>query len=172
MDHWHIAHTKRFKERHVAAQLHQRGVEVYLALVAISPANPRAAREQAFFPGYLFVRSSEPAGLPAGVRWASGCRGFVEFGGELAAVADSFVDELHQRLQQTQAIYAMAFGCRVDQTAGPIPRGPFAGYEALFNPKLPAVQRSRLLLACIQEEHWRHRRASGFRSAPPLDANA
>jgi hypothetical protein len=52
---WYVIRAKPHRERVVLAQLNRQGLEVFFPAVKVHPINPRAARERAYFPGYLFA---------------------------------------------------------------------------------------------------------------------
>jgi transcriptional antiterminator RfaH len=152
---WYLVQTKKKCERRVAVEWHQRGLEVYLPLVWGSPVNPRAARERPFFPGHLFARLDLEAVAAAVVRWSPGIRGLVEFNGEPAPLSDAFVAGLRRRLEGIRAVGAMGQDGSRAADFVPMSRSPFDGYEGLFNPALLGAERTRILLACVQQEHFR-----------------
>jgi transcriptional antiterminator RfaH len=155
MKDWYVLHTKTGHERYVAVQLHQHQMDVFLPIVRICPANARAAREQPFFPGYLFARSIRQADNLDVLRWTPGVRTLVEFDGQVARVSDSFVAELRRRLRRVRPVADMVFDADDARGRSSIPGGPFAGFEGIFDGRLYGARRAQLLLSCIQNEHWR-----------------
>ena len=155
MEYWYLVHTKPKCERRVAVEWHQRGFAVYLPLVWLSPVNPRAAREHAYFPGYLFARLELQAVAATVTRWSPGVKRLVEFNGEPAPLSDGFVAELQLRLSRIQAVGATGpDGARVNEFV-PMRHSPFEGYEGLFSLALLGAQRAQILLACVEAEHFR-----------------
>lgn len=163
MNHWVIVHTKPNRERSVAVQLHQRALQVYLPLVWVNPVNPRAARERPYFPGYLFAQIDERCDWLEIIRWAHGLKEVVRSDGDLVSVSHTFVDELKERLAQIRAVSGISAGDRPPGTAPLIADGPFSGFEGIFDARLGAVARSHILLACVEQEHWR---LKGFSPKP------
>jgi transcription antitermination factor NusG len=155
METWHLLHTKPNRERVVAVQLHQRGLEVYLPLVWVNPVNPRAERQRPFFPCYFFARFDRGAVGPDLIRCAPGMRGLATVSGVPITVSDAFIQELQQRLEHVRAVTGLPL-----EGAGKAPllrveAGPFAGFEGVFNTRLNAPDRARLLMDCAQNELWR-----------------
>ena len=155
MEQWYALHAKPHKERQVAENLRQRKLEVFLPLVRVNPVNPRAARKRPYFPSYLFVKADLQAiGLGA-LQWTPGLRRVVEFDGQPAVVPDKFVSELKRRLNQIQAAGGLALDGLERGDPVRIVAGPFAGYEAVFDFRLPGSERVRVLLELIARSQRR-----------------
>jgi transcriptional antiterminator RfaH len=155
MEHWYALHAKPHRERQVAENLRQRNIEVYLPLVRVNPINPRAARKRPFFPGYLFVKADLQVLGGGAVRWTPGLRRLVEFDGQPASVPDHFIHELKRRLGQIQAAGGLALDGLGPGDSVRIVAGPFAGYEAVFDSRLPGRERVRVLLELIAQSQRR-----------------
>jgi transcriptional antiterminator RfaH len=172
MEHWYLVHTKPNRERGVAVQLHQRGLIVYLPLIWNSPVSSRGSREQPYFPGYLFARLNPQAvGLNV-VRWSPGVSGLVEADSEPVSISDAFVAELQQRLNHSRADRDM--GQKAARTGDflQVNRGPFEGYEGIFNAQLLGPDRAQILLACVQQEYSRQMIQPRRRATLPDDSAA
>lgn len=156
---WYVLHTKPHKERQVASLLSSRNQEVFLPLLSVNPVNPRAARERPYFSNYLFAHVNlEVTGLSA-LLWTPGLLRMVEFGGELGTVPGTLIAQLKRRLNEIRAAGGLALqglrsGDRVCVT-----RGPFQGYEGVFDVRLSGADRVRVLLELIGDYQRR-------RSAP------
>ncbi len=155
MEQWYLVQTKPSRERQVAVQVHQRGFDVYLPLIWVSPVNPRASRERPYFPGYLFVKFDLQSVGEDVIRWSQGVRGLVEFCGERVTVSDSFVAELQQCLHRVRAVGGMDRDGARPADFLPVSPGPFEGYEGIFNARLLGADRARILLACVHQEFQR-----------------
>ena len=155
LEHWHLVHTKPNRECWVAVQLHQRGFAVYLPLIWVSPVNPRASRERAYFPCCLFARLDIQSVGRHVFRWWPGVQGLIEFGDEPVAISDTFVSELRQRLGQLRAVGEMGVDGERRANEYSTGHGPFKSYEGIFNPRLLGADRTRILLACIQQDSVR-----------------
>lgn len=155
MEQWYLIRTKPSRERQVAVQLYQRGFGVYLPLIWVGPAKRRSARERAYFPGYLFARLNLRAvGLDV-IRWVPGVRNLVSFSDEPVSISEAFIAELQQYLNRARSVggTALKAGRSVDFIH--VTPGPFQGYEGIFNVHLVGADRTRILLACVQQESWR-----------------
>ncbi len=148
MQHWYVLHAKPHKERQVESVLTQRGIEVYFPTVpAPRRRHPRGAR--AFFPCYLFAHADlETVGLWT-LHYAPGMRGVVMFGGAPARVDESVVATLRSRLAQASVVDSygevLEPGDRVVITEGPL-----AEWEAVFDRRLSAAGRVRVLIQLLQ----------------------
>lgn len=152
---WYVLSTKPHKERAVCRLLESRDLEVYFPALRVKPVNPRSSKIRPYFPGYLFVQLDLDALGDDAVRWTPGANGLVRFGDQPAAVPDQFVRELQQHLatlQETRARWpdGLQQGDRVR-----IVRGPFAGYEAIFDTRLSGSDRVQVFLSFLS--HTAHR---------------
>jgi transcription antitermination factor NusG len=140
MQHWYVLHTKPHKERQVLYQFRQRNIEVYLPLLRVHPVNPRAARERAFFPCYIFVHSDIQAQGLSSIQWTPGLRRVLEFGGQPATVPDRYVAELKQRVAAISQAGGLLFDGLKQGDSVRIVSVPFAGYEAIFDTRLAGTE--------------------------------
>lgn len=167
MEQWYALHAKPHKERQVAENLRQRKFEVYLPLVRVNPVNPRSARLRPYFPSYLFAKADlQAVGLGA-LQWTPGLRRMVEFDGQPAVVPDNFIAELRRRLSQIQAAGGLVLDGLGRGDPVRIVSGPFTGYEAVFDSRLPGSERVRVLLQLIAASQ---RRGAG--RFVPVEINA
>jgi len=125
-----------------------RGIEVYFPTVPAPGRLHRSAR-RAFFPCYLFVQTDlETAGLWP-LHYAPGVRGVVMFGGVPARVAGNLIDALRNRLERADVVDVdgkmLEPGDRVFITAGPL-----AELEGVFDQRLSAAGRVRVLIRLLQ----------------------
>ena len=169
MEHWYALHAKPYKERQVAEQLRQRKVDVYLPLIHVNPVNPRASRYRPYFPGYLFARVDLQTVGPKALQWTPGLRRLVGFDGQPAIVPEYLVVEVKRRLDQIQAAGGLAFDGLARGDAVKIVAGPFIGYEAVFDARLPGRERVRVLLELIAHSQ---RREPGRLVSVELDAGS
>lgn len=153
---WYTLHAKPHKERQVQAVLSARGMQVYFPTVPVTARRGRPA-VRAFFPRYLFVRADlEQVGLWT-LRYAPGASGVVMFGDTPARVTDEVIAALQTRLAGVDASAGtrrvivdargeiIAPGDRVAVTVGPL-----AEFEAVFERRLSAAGRVRILIHWLQ----------------------
>lgn len=147
---WYVIRAKPRRERFVEVQLTQQGIEAYFPTYPVKPVNPRAARERAYFPGYLFVHTDLDELGANRLRWLPAAVGLLEFGDVPAVVPNDFILQLRKRLVQVwQAggldLADLGHGDRVTITSG-----PFAGYEAVFDLSLKGTERVRVLIELLR----------------------
>lgn len=142
---WCVVYCKPRKEVQVNTYLRAHGVRTFYPTVKVNPVNPRAATVRGFYPRYLFAQVSEDKGT-APLQWIPGAVGLVHFAGEPAMVADEFIDTLQERIKEIERagglhLDGLKHGDRVR-----IMRGPFAGFDALFDVHVSGEQRVQVLL--------------------------
>jgi transcriptional antiterminator RfaH len=146
---WYALHSHPNKEELLWQQLMAREVEVFYPRIPANPVNPRARKIKPYFPGYLFISADlEQAGISV-FRWMPYATGLVMFGGEPAVVPDALIYTVRQRVDEItraggEVLNEVKPGERVV-----IQDGPFAGYEAIFDVRLPGKERVRVLLQML-----------------------
>jgi len=147
---WYAFQSKARKEQLLCEQLHIRNIDTFFPCLHVRPVNPRARKNQPYFPGYVFGRVDlERAGRSI-MDWIPGAIGIVNFGGEPAPVADHLINTLQRHLE-TINVSRGAFSKRFLQgDVVAIDKGPFAGYEAIFDAHLPGRDRVEVLLKVLQ----------------------
>lgn len=149
--HWYVLHVKPHKERPVHNLLKSNDVEVFYPYLKVKPVNPRSKKERPFFPGYIFVRVDlEEEGRNA-LRWTVGTYGLVSFGDKPAAVPDNFIIELKKRMQFIEEAGGLVFEDLQEGDEVRITKGPFEGYEAIFDTRLSGKDRVQVLLAYLSD---------------------
>jgi transcription elongation factor/antiterminator RfaH len=150
---WYVIRSKPRRERFVHDQLSgQQALEVYYPAVRVHPVNPRAARERAYFPGYLFVHLDLVAVGVNRLRWLPAAVGLLEFGGEPAIVPDLLIVQLKRRVAAIQAAGGLVFADLNPGDRVKITSGLFAGYEAIFDLRLKGSDRVRVLLDLLRRQ--------------------
>ena len=146
---WYALHSHPNKEELLWQQLMAREVEVFYPRIPANPVNPRARKIKPYFPGYLFINTDlEQAGISV-FRWMPYATGLVMFGGEPAVVPEALIYTVRQRVDEItraggEVLNEVKPGERVV-----IQDGPFAGYEAIFDVRLPGKERVRVLLQML-----------------------
>jgi len=112
----------------------------------VHPVNPRSRKLQAYFPGYLFVNADiEQVGVSV-FQWMPQTLGLVSFGGEPSIVPENLIVAIDQRVEQINAAGGEVFDGLKPGDVVWIRDGPFQGYEAIFDARLPGSERVRVLL--------------------------
>jgi transcription antitermination factor NusG len=150
---WYALHSHPNKEDALYRQAQTHGIEVFYPCVQVSPVNPRSKKIRAYFPGYLFVHTDlEATGLSV-FQWMPQSRGLVTFGGEPATVPDALIHAIQRRMQAIkEAGGALFVGLKPGDTVV-IHDGPFEGYEAIFDLRLPGTERVRVLLKMLNQRN-------------------
>ena len=146
---WYVVQTKRHAERHACIQLGQRAIKSYLPLIVEWPRPAVGSDIQPMFPEYVFVQAVLPTAFHR-VAWSPGVRNFVSFGGEPATLDDSHIDFL--RSQEGPDGLIRRPDDALTRTRVRITDGPFRGFTALLERRLPARDRVLVLLNILQRE--------------------
>jgi transcriptional antiterminator RfaH len=142
---WLALYTKPFKEYQVRDLLSERGIEVYLPEITVQQRSGR--KKKPFFPHYLFARLNPSSGLITDVRWTRGMRYIVRAGNQPVRVPDTVVEHIRRRLR-TMGVVKPA-ECFKEGDVVRIARGPLEGLEAVFDRRLSAEGRVRVLLQLV-----------------------
>jgi len=162
---WYALHVKPHKERSVCRLLDSperlsalmlsaevaESLSVFFPSVRVKPVNPRSAKVRPFFPGYVFVHADlELVGVSA-LNRVPGANGLVSFGDTPAIVPPALIVELKQRMVQIEQAGGLVFDDLKPGDPVRIIDGPFAGYEAVFDMRLPDSERVQVLLAFLSD---------------------
>jgi transcriptional antiterminator RfaH len=105
-----------------------------------------------YFPGYMFVNVDiEQVGLSA-FQWMPHALGLVCFGDEPAIVPENLVYAIKRRVEEIGAAGGELFDGLHKGDAVVISDGPFAGYEAIFDARVPGSERVRVLLQLLNSQ--------------------
>jgi transcriptional antiterminator RfaH len=150
-ENWYALRSKPRKEEVLYRQVLSRKIEVFYPRLRVNPVNPRAAKVRPYFPGYMFVHVDlEKSGIST-FRWMPFSHGLVSFGGEPAVVPPDFIPALRKKLEQINATGGLDFSGLDPGTPVKITDGPFAGYDAIFDVRLPGSVRVRVLLQLLSD---------------------
>jgi len=151
--HWYALRSKPRKEEIVWKQVIERGFEVFYPRLRVNPVNPRSRRFRPYFPGYLFIQADiEAVGLSA-FRWIPHTTGLVSFGGEPSPVPDNLIHAIRQRVNEITKAGGEVFDALHKGDVVRINYGPFEGYEAIFDFRLPGTERVRVLLQFLSNRY-------------------
>ena len=150
---WYVLHSKPNKEDFLCDQLLSHQLEAYCPRIPVQTVNPRARQTKPYFPGYVFVRVDIENVKVSSLEWIPGAAGFVSFDRHPADVPDNLVNSIRRRVDEIKAAGGELFeSLRPGQTVV-IKDGPFAGYEAIFDSRLSAFDRVRVLLTLLQKQY-------------------
>ncbi len=150
--HWYALRSKPRKEDVVWRLLKTQGYEVFYPRLRVQPVNPRSRKVRPYFPGYMFVQVDiNEVGLST-FQWMPHALGLVTFGDEPAIVPDNLIYAIQKRVDEIAAVGGELFDGlkRGDEIV--ISAGPFAGYEAIFDVRLPGSERVRVLLQLLNSQ--------------------
>jgi len=156
--HWYALYTKPHKEQQVHDLLQQRGFSVFLPRLQLFKKGRVVQTKEPLFPCYLFANFNlHETGLYP-VQWTQGLRCVVSFCGEPAIVDDTIIDFIKKQASTMLSSEPSRFkpGDYVRIT-----KGPFKDLAAVFDGKLSASGRVRVLLRvlgqdarCDVDEDW------------------
>jgi transcriptional antiterminator RfaH len=150
---WYALRSKPQKEESLWHEVRRRSINVFYPCLAVQPVNPRSRRQRAYFPGYMFVQTVNGQFGPTDFRWMPHAVGLVRFGGEPAPVPDALIAALRRRVEavnreERDYLQQLRPGDRVV-----IGSGPLAGYDAVFDVRLPGKDRVRVLLSLLHDRY-------------------
>ena len=139
-DGWIVLRTQPRYEQLAARSMDARGVEAYLPRL---PPGQKAERSTLLFPGYLFARVTEFSDDVLRIRSAPGVAYPLPRGCPPTFLPDGVIDLIRKRLgdQDAGVPSALRAGDRVT-----IINGPFCWMEAIFDRRMNAAGRVRILL--------------------------
>jgi transcription antitermination factor NusG len=147
---WYVLHSKPHKEDFLAEQLELRRIQIYAPRIRVQVVNPRARRIRPYFPGYIFVRvDMSELGLSE-LQYVPGSAGLIAFGGTPAYVPDGLISAIRHRVDEINSAGGELFDVLRSGSVVRVHSGPFAGYEAIFNARLPGTERVRVLLKLLK----------------------
>ncbi|MFA5872882.1 MAG: transcription termination/antitermination NusG family protein [Anaerolineales bacterium] len=147
---WYVLHSKPRKEEFLAEQMELRKIEIFNPRIRVQTVNPRARKIKSYFPGYVFVHLDMEKAGTFSMQYLPGAAGLVTFGGEPAYVPDGLIHAIQQRVDEINGAGGELFDALKIGATVVIHSGPFAGYEAIFDARLPGSDRVRVLLKLLK----------------------
>jgi transcription antitermination factor NusG len=149
---WYALRSKPRMEDMVWQQLVAKELETFYPRLRVHPVNPRAKKIKPYFPGYLFVKVDlEETGISF-LKWMPHTLGLVSFGGEAAQVPENLIFALKKRVQEINEAGGEVFDGLKSGDKVYIHSGPFKGYEAIFDSRVPGKERVRVLLQLLDQK--------------------
>lgn len=147
--HWYALRSKPRKEDALSRQVNSQGFEVFYPQLRVNPVNPRSRKWRPYFPGYLFIHVDlEQAGLSV-FQWMPYSLGLVSFGDIPSDVPDHLIEAIRRRVDHVARAGGEILDGLKQGDVVSVRDGPFAGYEAIFDIKLPGNERVRVLLEML-----------------------
>jgi len=148
---WYALRSKPNKEAVVWQQTKSKQIEVFYPRLKVTPANPRSRKVRPYFPGYMFVHTDlEQTGLSL-FQWLPFSLGLVRFDSEPASVPDALITGIRKRVGEIVEAGGEIFADLNPGDAVYLHSGPFAGYRAIFDARLPGSERVRVLLKFLSD---------------------
>ena len=147
---WYVVRSKPRKEEFLAEQMQMRKMEIFDPRIRVQTVNPRARKIKSYFPGYVFVHMDLEKTATFSMQYIPGAAGLVSFGGEAADVPDGLIHAIRHRVDEINGAGGELFEALKIGGTVVIHSGPFAGYEAIFDARLPGSDRVRVLLKLLK----------------------
>jgi len=152
---WYAVYSQPNKEDSLWRQLQRRSIEVFYPRIRVKPVNPRSRKIRPYFPRYLFVNVDlEEIGVST-LQYIPFAVGVVSFGSEPAIVPENLIQSIKQKVEEIDQAGGETF---IDLKQGDqivIDNGPFIGYEAIFDLRLPDSDRVQVFLKMLSDRHLR-----------------
>jgi len=148
---WYVMHSKPNKEELLYEQLRIREIDAYYPRIKVQPVNPRARKRKPYFPGYLFIRADLDVLGASTLKWMPGALGLVDFGSEPASVPEELLQAIRQKVEQVDVLDGKQAEKFIRGEGVTIQSGPFVGYRAIFDSRLPGHERVRVLLQLLSD---------------------
>lgn len=155
MKNWYALQSKPQKENLLWQQLCSRDIDGYYPRVRVHPVNPRSQKIKPYFPGYMFVNVDlDEVGLST-LQWMPGVARLVTFGSDIAPIPDHLVEAIRATVDSQNTSEQQLYEDFQPGDAVVLRAGVFAGYEAIFDSRLPGQDRVRVLLNFIEDQQLR-----------------
>lgn len=149
--HWYALRSKPRKEEVLWRQLHADDFEVFFPRIRVHPVNPRSRKLRPYFPGYMFVQVDlDQIGLST-FQWMPHAIGLVTFDNDPAIVPENLILALSKRVDEIAVAGGEFFDGLKSGEPVKISAGPFAGYEAIFDARIPGTERVRVLIEMLSD---------------------
>ena len=155
MNNWYALQSKFQQENLLWEQLCIRNIDAYYPRIFVHPVNPRAKKIRPYFPGYMFVNVDLDQVGGSAFQWMPGVARMVSFGSEFAPIPDHLMQAIRERVDTINASDSEAFENFKPGDVVVLRSGVFAGYEAIFDSRLPGHDRVRVLLQLLENQQYR-----------------
>lgn len=147
---WYVLRSKPNKEMILWRELTVRGFECFYPHLRVKPVNPRSRRVRSYFPGYLFLHANIDQVGASMFQWMPFSNGLVTFGDTPATVPEGLIQAVRRHVEEINAAGGEQLAGLKPGDPVVIQGGPFDGYEAIFDARLPGRERVRVLLKLLQ----------------------
>ncbi|GJL57122.1 MAG: transcription antitermination protein RfaH [Nitrospirales bacterium] len=146
---WYLIHTKARQESSAEMNLRRLGVETFLPCIRHSKSGRdkcKADELEPLFPGYLFVRVDMSTEFRK-VAYSHGVLNVVKFGSTPAYVENEIINSIKARGNNGLIILPPS-ALKMGETVV-VSKGPFRGFEAIFDGEVNGLQRVSILLKTV-----------------------
>lgn len=151
MESWFLLQTKSKQENRAVENLERQGVDSFCPMIRVEKLSrgSRVVKQEALFPGYLFVHFDQESVSSTTVRSTRGVSHFVTSAGAPVKVPESLISQLRQRTDPDN-----------EETVSSLPRkgdwlqivdGPFRGLNAVFS-QPDGTQRAIVLINLLNQQ--------------------
>jgi transcriptional antiterminator RfaH len=146
---WYLIHSKARQEEVAELNLRLLGVETFCPrLRELKSTRSKTQGEgEVLFPGYFFVRVDMTTEYRK-VTYAHGVLRVVKFGAAPAVVEEEIIDSIKERVDNGLVVLPPPSSLKSGQIVR-IEKGPFHGFEAIFEQELNGTQRVALLMKTV-----------------------
>lgn len=145
---WYLIQSKARQEGVAELNLKRLGVETFCPrLRALKLNRSKATGEEVLFPGYLFIKVDMTTEYRK-VTYAHGVLRVVKFGVAPAVVEEEIIDSIRERAHNGFVVLPPPSFLKSGQIVR-IHKGPFNGFEAIFEQELNGSQRVALLMKTV-----------------------
>ena len=150
--HWYALRSKPRKEEVLWRQLKSQGYNVFYPRLRVNPVNPRASKVKPYFPSYMFIQVDIGEVGISTFQWMPHALGLVSFDGEPASVPENLIHAIAKKVEAIAEAGGEFFAGLKPGDHVRIADGPFAGYEAIFDARLPGSERVRVLIQMLNDQ--------------------
>lgn len=147
MREWYALRAKTKKELAAADLLTRAGIEVYVPQVRVNGIYGKPPVLQPFFPGYFFSKLDAERGEIRLANYTAGVLYVLNFCGQPWPVPDDLIFAIKERLAQSRGRLPLPEFRPGDRLV--VTRGPFADADAIFDCRLSAAGRVRVLIQML-----------------------
>jgi len=146
---WYLIHSKARQEGVAELNLQRLGVETFCPRFRglKCPRSKGRGEEEVLFPGYLFVKVDITTEYRK-VTYAHGVLRVVKFGATPAVVEEAIIASIRERTCNGIVVLTPLSSLKNGQIVR-IHKGPFCGFEAIFEKELNGSQRVALLMKTL-----------------------
>lgn len=151
MGSWFLLQTKSRQEARAAENLERQGVDFFCPMILMEKVSrgKRVLKEEALFPGYLFVNFDQNTASATSVRSTRGVSRFVTCAGSPVVVPDSLIEQLQERTGSNSEELVSNLPQTGDQVE--VIKGPFRGLNAVFT-EIDGNQRAVVLINLLNQQ--------------------